>query len=280
MQRTLKNLSKELKGDVYVWLRDAQTGERFLRDAEQEGFMIGNEKPTAKPHAQVMALQDDAICYVGTNGMLRFGCGDTADFHCVDYEKYVSCAADYGFRKTDDRPQIHVRPYAEKDFEALFRLAIESSVLRLFQDKSLLPIVQSAVRKEYIESGDEQFSIIRNSDEMYCGNISLRQDENGLYELGIAIVDVFQNQGFGTEALRQFCDYCYRERGIQRLLVRIDPDNSRSIHVFEKLGAVFLKKKASYILKRTYEQLGKPLPEDLDETSGVLNYELQLPLVV
>ena len=96
MERTLKNLRTALQGDVYVFLRNTLTGERFLQDAEREGFTVGGDRPTARPFASVMALHEDTISYVGANGMIRFGCGDTADFHRVDYQKYVSGAAEFG----------------------------------------------------------------------------------------------------------------------------------------------------------------------------------------
>lgn len=103
MERTLNNLRKNTRGDVYVFLRNAEIGEQFLRNAEAEGFTLGGEKPTAKPYAEVMALHDGTVSYVGANGMIRFGCGDTAVFHRVDYEKYMSGAEDYGYRKAADQ---------------------------------------------------------------------------------------------------------------------------------------------------------------------------------
>lgn len=90
MERTLTALRRELKGDVYVRLRNEKIGKRFLRDAEHEGFTIGGDRPTAHPAEQIMALHDCTICYVGANGRIRFGCGGTKDFHRMDYEKYLT----------------------------------------------------------------------------------------------------------------------------------------------------------------------------------------------
>ncbi len=100
MERTLTNLRRSKKGDIYIFLRSTEIGERFLRDAEAEGFTIGAAKPTARPYSMIMALHDGRINYVGTNGVIRFQCGGTADFHRVDYEKFVSGAADYGFKRS------------------------------------------------------------------------------------------------------------------------------------------------------------------------------------
>lgn len=90
MERTLTALRKALKGDVYVFLRNAQIGRRFLRDAEAEGYTIAGGRPTEHPYARIMALHNNTICYVGANGAIRFGCGGTRDFHRVDYEKYLT----------------------------------------------------------------------------------------------------------------------------------------------------------------------------------------------
>lgn len=65
MRRTLTDLRRSPDGGVCILLRDAKTGERFLRDAQGEGVTIGGGKPTAHPYAQVMALHDGTITYVG-----------------------------------------------------------------------------------------------------------------------------------------------------------------------------------------------------------------------
>ena len=99
MERNLTALRKSTTDDIYIFLKDAEIGAQFLRDAEYEGFTIGGDKPTTKPYATVMALHDTTISYVGTNGMIRFGCGCTRRFHRVDYEKFISGEKKYAFRE-------------------------------------------------------------------------------------------------------------------------------------------------------------------------------------
>ena len=78
MSKTIRELSK-MNGRVYVYLRTPELRERFLRQAEQEGFTFcDGAKPTARPAADVMAINHDgAINYVGTNGRIAFGSGAT-----------------------------------------------------------------------------------------------------------------------------------------------------------------------------------------------------------
>ena len=76
MSKTIRELSK-MNGRVYVYLRTPELRERFLRQAEQEGFTFcDGAKPTARPAADVMAINHDGtINYVGTNGRIAYGSG-------------------------------------------------------------------------------------------------------------------------------------------------------------------------------------------------------------
>ena len=95
MSKTIRELSKT-NGRVYVYLRTPELGERFLRQAEQEGFTFGDgEKPTARQYAEVMAVNRDiTINYVGTNGRIAYGGGavkiGSEPLIRIDYEKLLT----------------------------------------------------------------------------------------------------------------------------------------------------------------------------------------------
>ena len=94
MSKTIRELS-QMNGRVYFYLRTPELGERFLRQAEQEGFTFGDgEKPTARQYAEVMAVNRDiTINYVGTNGRIAYGSGvktvGNKNLVRIDYEKYI-----------------------------------------------------------------------------------------------------------------------------------------------------------------------------------------------
>ena len=104
MERTLKALAK-LNSRVYVFLANDEAGKAFLSQAEAEGVLFEDGAvPTSRPYATVMALNHDGtLNYVSANGMIAFRAGaDTIGGEKlirVDYEKYVSGAQDYRFRK-------------------------------------------------------------------------------------------------------------------------------------------------------------------------------------
>ena len=61
--------------------------------------------------------------------------------------------------------------------------------------------------------------------------------EHAETELGWALARAHWGHGYATEAARAVRDWAYAERGVERLISLIAPDNARSIRVAEKLGA-------------------------------------------
>ena len=56
-------------------------------------------------------------------------------------------------------------------------------------------------------------------------------------ELGWTLARRHWGHGYATEAARAARDWAYEERGVDRIISLIAPDNARSIRVGEKLGA-------------------------------------------
>lgn len=87
---TIKQLVKQTKGRVYVYLANDYIGRQFLKDAEREGFTFRDGvKPTEREPDSIFALNRDmTINYVGFVGHMAYGCakkiGDERLFR-VDY---------------------------------------------------------------------------------------------------------------------------------------------------------------------------------------------------
>lgn len=54
--------------------------------------------------------------------------------------------------------------------------------------------------------------------------------------MDISIADEWQGRGFGTDALRTLARWLIEERGHHRLVIDPAVENSRAIHVYEKVG--------------------------------------------
>lgn len=102
MNRTLKELVKK-NGRVYVYLKDSETGNQFMQQAESEGFtFIDGTKPAERCYAEIMAVNRDiTINFVGMNGRIAFGSGaETVNGQKllrVDFAKYAKGESDYLF---------------------------------------------------------------------------------------------------------------------------------------------------------------------------------------
>ena len=74
--KTIKELAN-MGERVYVHLKDEETAQRFLRQAETEGLAFGDGvKPTERQCSDLYAIHPDGtLNYVGTNGHIHYGSG-------------------------------------------------------------------------------------------------------------------------------------------------------------------------------------------------------------
>lgn len=85
-----------MNGRVYVYLANSDVGEKFLLQAEQEGFTFTDgAKPTERCYAEIMSVNRDiTINFVGMNGRIAFGSGaktiGNETLIRIDFEKYIS----------------------------------------------------------------------------------------------------------------------------------------------------------------------------------------------
>lgn len=171
------------------------------------------------------------------------------------------------------KKEVFIRPYEESDFEDFLILQQESPFMHLMEQD----LVRQSVRKTLDERNYECHSVFEKDTMQYCGNIELHLDTDEPYpELGITLLSKQQNRGIGSSALRNFCNECLFPRGIKALLIRIEPGNSRSKHLFEKLGAKSIGKSLLPVMTKLFQQLGKPLPDP--EEAGVDTFLLELPI--
>lgn len=92
--------------------------------------------------------------------------------------------------------------------------------------------------REKLEEKAQVFSMIEKKTGRFIGNVELMDVSRDEGELGIAITAEKQNQGFGTEAVRALTQYGISHLGLQRILLRTRPFNTRAIRVYEKCGFI------------------------------------------
>ena len=91
------------------------------------------------------------------------------------------------------------------------------------------------VRKK-IEEKAVIFSMIEKKTGAFIGNIELMEISDSVKELGIAITAKKQNMGYGTEAVGALLEFGFKQFGLQKIVLRANPENGRAICVYKKCG--------------------------------------------
>lgn len=89
---------------------------------------------------------------------------------------------------------------------------------------------------EKLKEKADVFSMIDKNTDEFIGNIELMDVNDYERELGIAITAQKQNQGFGTEAVSAITRYGMNHLGLKRIVLKVNPENARAIHVYGKCG--------------------------------------------
>ena len=166
-----------------------------------------------------------------------------------------------------------IRPYNEEDFESFLCLQNENPIFNSF-DKD---IIRLCARKAFEISSCERFSIFEKATGQYCGNIEYHKEKDEEYpEIGISLLSDKQNKGIGTEAVICFCNDCFCSEGVDTVLIRIEHNNLRSKHLFEKLGAVYIGNKTIPIFEKLYKEMDRSIPDN--SQLGADTYYLKLPI--
>lgn len=106
--RTIKNLVNQNDERVYVYLANNELGNKFMHQAEEEGFVFEDgAKPTSRTYAEIMAVNGNiTINFVGSIGRMAFGSGaETVNGQKllrVDFAKYANGESDFLYRKSQN----------------------------------------------------------------------------------------------------------------------------------------------------------------------------------
>ena len=95
---------------------------------------------------------------------------------------------------------------------------------------------ERAFIRSKIEENATIYSMIEKGSGEFIGNIEFMDMKGGVAELGIAITAGKQNLGYGVESISRMLGYGFNTLGLDRVFLKVYPDNVRAIHVYEKCG--------------------------------------------
>ncbi len=142
-----------------------------------------------------------------------------------------------------------VRELALSDIDALFELYAGDGMTEFMED--LYPYEEEIkYQKAYIENmyrfyGYGMWLVFEKATGKLIGRAGVehREELGGEMELGYAIGTPYQRKGYATEVCSAIVDYARNELMVQELTCLIEPENSISIHLAEKLGFSFVEKR-------------------------------------
>lgn len=177
--------------------------------------------------------------------------------------------------------RLFIRSIKDDDLDLVYSLEKENSVLSDFtEDEKYEELFRTAVWEETNRPNIYNGMIFLKDSEKFVGKICMQGINSELPELGIDIVNSYQNQGYGSEAIIAFCNRYYEMYGVDRVKVRIREENARSIHVFEKIGAEY-DRATSYFSEEQLNMFKDKIPDaDLSQLlqNSVRDYLLKLPI--
>jgi ribosomal-protein-alanine N-acetyltransferase len=142
--------------------------------------------------------------------------------------------------KTD---RLHLRQFRESDAAAMRQVFADAEVMHhgpgVQSDRWIKDWLLECAQN-YENRGFGPMAVVMiNADEPigYCGFFHF-PDINGRseIEIGYRLARAFWGHGYATEAVLAACDYGLDVLGLSRLIAMIDPANTESIKVAEKVG--------------------------------------------
>ena len=180
---------------------------------------------------------------------------------------------------TTDR--LYIREIEDGDQDLVYTLSQESSVLSgMQQDKEYIELYKKFNWEEATKPTIYNGMIFLKDTDEFVGKICMQYIDRPTPELGIDIMKAYQNKGLAPEAIYAFCNHYFTSSGVSEIMVRISKENAHSIHVFEKLGAEYVRS-TSIVSENSLDMMKQLLPDaDLAGLSqnSVREYRLSLPL--
>lgn len=129
---------------------------------------------------------------------------------------------------------IVIYPVADEDRDGYTELHRQ-----LNGEKSLFlnPLCKDIMWEQILKGNTKVFSIYRNTD--YCGSVELQAPESITPEIGIDLLEGERNKGLAPKVIRLFSEAVSQRQEIDCFFIKISSRNKHSIHMFEKLGAIF-----------------------------------------
>ena len=140
-----------------------------------------------------------------------------------------------------DTPRLILRPLTPDDAPAVFTWVGDPVVNRYMPYPLYTRVedVRTWITSLAPDSGE--FGFVRREDGLLIGAGSIKEQEDGAWEVGYNLRRDAWGQGYATEAARAMIDWAHRERGATRFVAAHVTANAASGRVLRKCGYRFVR---------------------------------------
>jgi [ribosomal protein S5]-alanine N-acetyltransferase len=136
-------------------------------------------------------------------------------------------------------PRLILRPLSLSDAEALLRVFGDEETMRYWAHGPVTSLeeMHEKIRQNLAADGSpDAFAITQSENGPALGWVSLYGFRHEGAEAGYILGPNARGQGFAREALGALLDYAFGPRGLHRIALDIDPENTGSIRLAQRMG--------------------------------------------
>lgn len=154
--------------------------------------------------------------------------------------------------------RLQLCPFAEEDIETLHALWSDPFVRKFLWDDIIIPLeaaqeVVAANRLSFEQRGFGFWNILSQSGKKHLGFCGLRfVEETTEIEILYGLWPEHWRKGFAREAATEVLRYGFEVCRCERVLAGVDPPNTASIHVMERLGMRYFQQMRRNNIEVTY----------------------------
>jgi RimJ/RimL family protein N-acetyltransferase len=130
--------------------------------------------------------------------------------------------------------ELLLREPTEEDVPALTHALQDPEIPRWTRVPS--PYTEDDARAWLASTGEDRFLIVDRETGELLGGVGLRDPEDGVAEVGYWVKREARGRGVAPRAVRLVSEWGLRERGLARISLMTEPENTASQRVAEKAG--------------------------------------------
>jgi [ribosomal protein S5]-alanine N-acetyltransferase len=145
-----------------------------------------------------------------------------------------------------ETPRLFLRPLSIQDCEAMCRVLCDPEVMLYSMGKKKPADVRGWIKgciADYSKLGFGLWAVVMKNTHRVIGYSGLTKspDINGKpeIEIGFRLARSFWSRGYGTECAAAVRDFAFGPLSIPRLIALVDPGNTASLRVIEKIGMIY-----------------------------------------